>query len=108
MNDNQLIHLPVNDTILDKAKTAVYGDREATYGPAFEDMDRIAKMWTAILGSHVDAEDVPLCMIALKLSRLKFSLKEDSIVDIAGYAAVLERVIKGRLEKDNAVQSERT
>ena len=83
-------------TALDLAKVAVYGEREDDYGPVWDDMARVAKLWSAILDTNVKPEQVPLCMIALKLSRLCFSLKEDSIVDVAGWAEVLHRLTKGR------------
>jgi hypothetical protein len=82
------------ETILDKARNAVFGDRMTDYGPVKADMVRIAQMWSAILGFPIQPFQVPMCMIALKLSRLTYSLKDDSIVDVAGWAAVLEQAIK--------------
>lgn len=92
-------------TILDKAKAAVYGDRERDYGPVTADMKCIAAMWTAILGMHVEPHHVPLCMVALKIARLTYSINHnDSLVDVAGWAAVLERLLK---EQSDAVQDKR-
>lgn len=85
-----------SSTILDEAKELVYGPREDDYGDAFNDMDRVAKMWSAILDTRVTAEQVPLCMIAIKISRLCHAFKRDSLVDIPGWSAVLEKVIATR------------
>jgi|TARA_R110000744_G_scaffold319613_1_gene425910 hypothetical protein len=68
----------------------VIEERGAEYGDASTNTQRIADMWSVILKTEVAAENVVLCMIAVKISRLIESPKhEDSAVDIAGYAAVL-------------------
>lgn len=64
--------------------------RGEVYGEAKQDMARIAKMWSGILGVDITAAQIPMCMIAVKLSRLSETTGHlDSTVDIAGYAAVL-------------------
>lgn len=80
-------------TILDEAKAVVYGRAEKEYGDPYDDFNRIAKMWSAILGVGVSPDQVPICMIALKLSRLCHGMKRDTIVDIAGWAATIERLL---------------
>jgi hypothetical protein len=79
-------------SILEEARELVTGDRAASYGDAREDMERIAQLWSVILGCHVEPWQVPACMIALKLSRLCHRRKRDSIRDIAGYADILALV----------------
>jgi hypothetical protein len=79
-------------SILEEAREIVTGDRAASYGDAREDMERIAQLWSVILGCHVEPWKVPACMIALKLSRLCHRRKRDSIRDIAGYADILALV----------------
>ena len=79
-------------TVLDEAKRVVYGERAANYGHPTADFWRSAKMWSVILGTTVTAEQVALCMIALKISRECNRPKRDNIVDIAGYAACIERL----------------
>lgn len=76
------------------ADELVGGDRNDDYGHPAHDFARTAKMWSAILGVEVSPDKVPLCMIAVKISRLCHSKKHDSIVDIAGYARTLELVIE--------------
>lgn len=77
--------------ILSAAAKAVETDRQATYGDAKENFDRIAQMWSVLTGGALDfkATDVALFMAAMKLSRLYESPDHlDSWVDLAGYAAL--------------------
>lgn len=76
----------MSDQILSEAIKAVKSRME-TYGHPIEDFDRIARMWTAIFGRHVETHEVALCMVAVKISRLvQTPGHHDSLVDIAGYA----------------------
>ena len=73
---------------LERAKAAVCKDRNEVYGDAKDDFSRTAVMWSAILNQPITNEQVAMCMIAVKLSRLCESPDhEDGWVDIAGYAA---------------------
>jgi hypothetical protein len=65
-------------------------ERGEVYGTPRVDMARIAAIWSQLLGVEIVPAQVPMCMIAVKLSRLVTSPNhEDSVVDIAGYAAVM-------------------
>lgn len=77
------------ESILVEADRLVSGARQNDYGHPSQDFARTAAMWTVILGVEVTAEQIPLCMIAVKISRLMNSYKRDSAVDIAGYAKTL-------------------
>lgn len=75
------------------------GKRQGTYGHPRGDFDTIAKMWSAILSKsnqrdvNVEAEQVALMMIAMKLSRLaRDPSHHDSRVDVIGYAICLDRL----------------
>lgn len=78
------------------ALNLVYGERNRQYGEPLEDLGRTAKLWSAILGVEVTAEQVALCMIALKISRLCYAYQPDSTNDLAGYAEVLHRIVEER------------
>lgn len=78
------------ENILEEANRIVSGSRQAMYGSPGENFRRIAAMWTEILGVTVDPEDIPLCLIALKLSREIAVSNRDNWVDIAGYARTRE------------------
>lgn len=87
-------------TILQEAEQIHDGDRENTHGDPAINIARIGKIWTAILGIPVTPEQVCLCMAGLKLARLATNPDHhDSLVDLAGYARLMERVqeaIEGR------------
>jgi hypothetical protein len=61
-------------------------ERGSDYGHPKIDFTRTAGMWSAYLGFEVKAEDVPMMMILLKVSRQKNKYKEDNLNDIQGYA----------------------
>jgi hypothetical protein len=64
--------------------------RRRTYGQPRDLFEQIAKRWSFVLGVEVTPTQAALCMIEVKLARLSRNPKQlDSIVDIAGYAAIL-------------------
>ena len=83
-------------SVLQEAKTIIYGDREKTYGHPAKNLKAIAGMWNAYLKSVGDrkltAQDVCVMMVLLKGARLANDpAHRDSVVDICGYAALIER-----------------
>ena len=83
-------------SVLDEAKEIIYGDREKTYGKPSKNLECIAQMWNAYLKSmgsnELEAKDVACMMVLLKTARLANDpTHRDSIVDICGYAALVER-----------------
>lgn len=89
-----------NESILMEAQRLVYGDRNEAYGHPLDDFTRTAKMWSAILGFPVSADQVGLCMMAVKISRQCNSRKRDNMVDAAGYAATVQMVLDERLARE--------
>lgn len=101
--------LPLRN-ILEEALELVQNSRQASYGHPIDDFSRTAKMWSAILGVEVRPEQIPLCMIAVKISRECHQPKRDNLVDIAGYALTLEMVInelEARAYQDRVVADSR-
>lgn len=86
------------DSILERAEELAGLIRSADYGHPYDDFTRSARMWAPILGlDEVTPEQVALCMIAVKVSRLCATPgHHDSIVDIAGYARCYELVRERR------------
>jgi hypothetical protein len=82
------------DTILDKAKAAVYGDRNDDYGTVTENFQTVADLWSTVLKTKVTPEQVGLCMVQLKVARQMYKPKRDNLVDGAGYFATLEKLEK--------------
>lgn len=77
------------EEVLETAKSLVCGDRAKAYGDAKENFGSIATMWEEYLGYPINADDVAIMMILLKIARMKTgTFKEDTFIDIAGYAAL--------------------
>lgn len=80
---------PVRSEILVEADRTINGQRAQDYGEASASFERVAAIWSAILGAPVTAPQVALCMVGLKVSRaITTPDHRDSYVDICGYAAL--------------------
>jgi hypothetical protein len=74
-------------SLIVRERGEVYGDPRANLGDT-------AARWSATLGHKVTPAQVCLCMVDLKISRLKASPQHiDSLQDIAGYIALLSEII---------------
>ena len=91
----------MSETILEEAQRLVGGDRQTSYGHPLDNMTRVAQMWTAILGVDVTPQQVGLCMMALKISRQCNAGKRDNLVDIAGYAAVVQMCLDEKERRES-------
>ena len=77
------------EEILNKAEGLVNGPRAKAYGDAHDNHERIAKIWSVLLGKEVSVSQVYQCMVAVKLARLTVTPDhEDSWIDICGYGAL--------------------
>jgi Domain of unknown function (DUF6378) len=73
----------------------VVGQRRRSYGDPAASMGSLAARWSITLGHTVTPAEVVLCLIDLKLARLSHDPTHvDSILDVAGYAAVLQEVTR--------------
>lgn len=68
----------------------VDGERQADYGEPVANMERIAEMWSGILGHRVTGAEVALCMAGLKLTREENRHKADNLADLAGYLHIAQ------------------
>lgn len=84
---------PASAEVLEQANKIIHGDRAESYGSAEESFSRIAALWTAYLDRPISAHDVAICMVLLKVSRAKSDHKMDTTVDMAGYAALAQRMV---------------
>lgn len=69
-------------------------ERGESYGSPHTLFENVAKRWSLTLGVDVSAGQVITCLIDLKLTRLNSNPShQDSILDVAGYAAILNEII---------------
>lgn len=95
----------IREQILDEAKRVVTSDRNLEYGPAEENFDTIARLWTTyfirrgLIAPDVKVEpfDTAIAQILVKVARVGVSpTKDDHYVDIAGYAAAAAQCATGK------------
>ena len=90
-----------SQTLLDKAKEIIYGDREKTYGTPDKNLKTIARMWSAYLESRLNMRNLPVELNAVDVCWMMNLLKTaraahdqswgDNPVDAIGYLALTER-----------------
>ena len=86
---------PIKEEILDKAKEIILGDRAKQYGSVKSNFATIARYWSQYLGFEVTRKDIGFMMILLKIARCDSGkITEDSLIDIAGYAACIAEVLE--------------
>jgi hypothetical protein len=92
--------------LLDACK-AVLNSRGQHYGNVYENHKRIAEIWSIILGIKILTEQVPLMMVGLKVARLiETPDHQDSIIDLAGYAATLSECVEEKKKNQNQTKSQ--
>jgi len=98
------INSPAHGTVLSTAETLVYGQRSKDYGHPSQHFQNIAELWNAYIGvkiihqngsAHLNTIDIAALNILQKIARVATNQQHmDSWVDIAGYAATAERIIR--------------
>ncbi len=74
--------------VLEDADNIINGVRQDQYGKPEDSFDKIADYWSAYLEHRVSPHDVAMLMILLKIGRIQDKATQDTLVDIAGYAAI--------------------
>lgn len=95
----------VTENLLQRAEELVYGDRNEVYGHPLDDFSRQAALLNILFDKKLkvlfSAEDIPLLMLAVKMSRLTETPNHyDTWVDVAGYAGTWDRVNRGKNGSD--------
>ena len=77
------------EEILNEAIRLTSTDRQKNYGKPLINHQRIATIWSVILGAEITPSQVALCMAGVKIARLvETPNHEDSFVDAAAYIAI--------------------
>lgn len=64
-------------------------EKTREYGPFEESMNKAAKIASELCNKNITTEEFYKCMIALKLSRMAYNLKEDTLLDCVAYLGAL-------------------
>ena len=89
--------IPAEETgPLAKAYALVHGPRQAAYDHPANNYRRLAgilnAIWADKLAEPLEAEDAALAMVAVKLAREAYKHSDDNLVDLAGYAEVVQMI----------------
>ena len=79
-------------SILSEAEEIVNGSRHSDYGDANESFSRVATIASVMTGKELSPEDCCAVLMAVKLVRESFNHKRDNLVDLCGYAELLNRL----------------
>lgn len=88
--------------ILEKANQIIFEraeEKQREYGPFDKSMEKAAKVASILCNKEISTEDFYKCMIALKVSRMAFNTKKDTMLDCVGYIAALDDFKNGGYEK---------
>lgn len=86
-------------SILLKAHSIIHDrdeEKQRQYGPFDKSMSKAARVASELCNKHITTEDFYKCMIALKISRMAYNLKEDTLMDAAGYISALDEFNKAQ------------
>lgn len=81
---------PIDPTLATDAIRLVTGDRQAAYAHPKVNFQRIADLWSPILGITVTPEQVALCSVQIKIAQEIHAHKADNIIDAIGYLLCLD------------------
>ena len=78
--------------ILQKAHAIVNGARQQDYGDPTGSFKQVATIASILMQKEITAQECCKVMIAVKLARESFKHQEDHLVDLCGYAELLNRI----------------
>jgi len=91
------------EEILQTAIDLTMHDRNDQNGDPLENHQRIAKIWSVILGIEIEPYQVALCMAGMKLARLAFNPLDDSFIDGAAYLAIAGEIVNKEERHENSI-----
>jgi len=69
-------------------------EKERQYGPFDESMTKAARIASELCNKQITPEDFYKCMVALKISRMAYNMKEDTMLDAVAYISALDEYNK--------------
>ena len=89
-----------NKSILSEAEEIVNGSRHSDYGDAKESFSRIATIASVMTGKELAPEDCCAVLMAVKLVSESFAHKRDNLVDLCGYAHIMNELNENESETE--------
>jgi len=92
-----------SNNILKDAINVVYdrsSEKAKEYGPFDESMASAARIASELTGKDITTIDFYKCMMALKLARLKYSNKEDTLMDLVAYTGAMHKSQEDLFERN--------
>ena len=87
--------------ILEETINIVTGQRQEDYGDKVVNHRNIAELWSAYLDTQIAPHDVAICMLLVKVARLKNRKTEDCYIDMAGSAAIAGEIYEQEDDTDS-------
>jgi len=79
--------------ILEEANEIIFKrseEKQRQYGPIDESIAKAARVASELCGKEITTADFYKCLIALKISRMAYNVKYDTMLDCIGYIAAYE------------------
>jgi len=86
--------LPLRAQVLRKAESLVCGVRNGEYGSPYDSHQRIAALWSALLGIEVRPYQAALMLALMKASRAMTDTKQDTFDDGSAYFALAFEILE--------------
>lgn len=90
--DAEWLELIQPKSILTEAETIINGERDVDYGDPTESFEKIAQIASLLTNKDLDADTCCAVMMAVKLTRQSFKHKRDNLVDLCGYAEIMNQI----------------
>ena len=88
-------------SILSEAEEIVNGNRQSDYGDAAYNFHRIANIVNSMYPQlNINAQQCCAVLMAVKLIREGFRHKRDNLVDLCGYARIMNEIIESEKEEN--------
>jgi hypothetical protein len=101
----QAVRAAAEESVTQEAHRIVRGPRRSDYDHPLDNFNRIAKIWSIILGTDVAPEQVGLCMVGVKLAREVHKHTRDNLVDVCGYSDTVQLVHEERERREKVENS---
>jgi hypothetical protein len=91
------------EDLLDEVRITL-SDRGHIYGNSSLNHRRISELWSGYFDNYISPEQVAMCMLLVKVSRLsQTSDHEDSLKDLLGYGLIYHQIVREMRGEDDGI-----